>query len=74
MTLFQSIIAALSAPGPMVYIAAVAVVLGMLGLFIALSALVLGKEIRWSQHGYWKRKDAKAKPANQNLPPRAPNP
>jgi hypothetical protein len=30
-------------------------------LVIALSALFLGKEIRWSQYGYWKRKETKPK-------------
>jgi hypothetical protein len=28
---------------------------------IALSALLLGQEIRWSQHGYWKRRNAPTK-------------
>ena len=37
-------------------LAAIAVV-----LVIALSALLLGQEIRWSQHGYWKRRNAPSK-------------
>jgi hypothetical protein len=37
-------------------LAAIAVV-----FVIALSALLLGQEIRWSQHGYWKRRNVPTK-------------
>jgi hypothetical protein len=74
MTFLQTLVATLSAPGPLVYITAAAVLLAMLGLIVALSALMLGKEIRWSQHGYWKRKDAKKQPVKQNLQNRGPRP
>ena len=40
-------------------------------LVIALSALCLGKEIRWGQHGYWKRKEAETKTVKPTQPNKA---
>ena len=61
MTFLQIIGSVLSASQSWVLLAAVVLV-------IVLLALLLGKEVRWSQHGYWKRRDVQTKrpkPATQ---------